>query len=672
MSSKKSLLLVGFVLLVALLIVGSALAKNLLAAGDPDAVRHVSMAPRHSLDDEFTQVRYVKTTDFGVTWTSIQAAGDLSTFSPTTGILPDFGVIVLSNNELCCAVYLSTAATPGVYSMTGPTFAPVLVMAEGTNNFHGSGRQAGWCDMGKDVSGNLYVVIWGKTATGANTFWGVKSSNNGTTWGTPFVIATEPAISATAEYPHIAELNGANWCLFNFQDQSTATRQQFAGRFPTSGGAGTVQSLNSPSGTDVSYYTGNCQPIAYDPTSTPPAAYIIYRNSTVAAVQIFISVNDGQTWSPQVLTYAQRYPSMSLRMADQVPFITSNKGLPSVGAYHFGWFAFDETGYNGSGFGTPDTLAVCPTAYNGVGPLFYMNMTYWWDADHGVGMNNYWGQFTPEGVYTEYSSDGGDHWSTAARRWDFATDGYDVGTVNNWGLVGGTNGVAYAYSCGMVGTTDLTPPSFSNQTLLTPATTLGPYVVAVDCYENNGISSGDIYVNWIFPPVDGTTYNTANPDSSHLTDPNTGSGTYYFTIPDTHSNGTHIASGDTIWFYCDGTDGYLNYNSHWEQAIVAGSTFLIADMPAPVQPNTFVLYGNYPNPFNPSTTIYFDLPKSSPVTLKVFNTLGEEVATVINGATLREGRHVYTFDGSRLSSGVYFYTLNAGHQTATQKMMLMK
>jgi hypothetical protein len=672
MSSKKSVLLVGLVVLVALLIIGNALAKNLWATGDPDAVRRITATPRHPLDDEFTQLRYVKTTDYGVTWTSIQAAGDLHTFAPNTGAMPDFSTVVLNDNELCYAVYLANATTKGVYAMAGPTFAPVLVMAEGTNDLHSVGRQSGWCDIGKDVNGNVYVLIWGVNATGANTFWGVKSTNNGATWGTPFVIAAEPTIAATAEYPHIAELNGATWCLFNFQDQSTASRQEFAGRFPTSGGAGTVQSLNSPSGTDVSFYTGNCQPIAYDPTSTPPAAYIIFRNSALTAVQIFVSVNNGQTWAPQVLTFAQRYPNVTLRTADQVPFIVSNKGLPAVGAYHFAWFAFDETGYNGSGFGTPDTLGVAPTAYNGVGPLFYQNFIYWWDADHGVGMNNYWGQFTPEGVYTEYTSDGGNNWSTAARRWDFATDGYDVGTVNNWGLVGGTNGVAYAYSCGMVGSTDLTPPWFENQTLLTPATSLGPYVVSVDCHENNGITLDNVTVNWNFRPVDGTDYNTASADSAHLTDPNTGSGTYYFTIPDTHSNGTHVASGDTIWFYCDGTDGYLNYGSHWDQAIVAGHTFLVVNEPAPVQPNTFVLYGNYPNPFNPSTTIYFDLPKASLVTLKVFNTLGEEVATVVNGATLREGRHSYVFDGSRLSSGVYFYTLNAGHQTATQKMMLMK
>jgi hypothetical protein len=672
MSSKKSMLLVGLIVLVALLIVGNALAKNLWATGDPDAVRRITATPRHPLDDEFTQLRYLKTTDFGVTWTTIQQAGDLHTFAPNTGAMSDFNAVVLDNNELCYAAYLSAAATPGVYAMVGPTFAPALVMAEGTNDFHGAGRQAGWCDIGKDINGNLHVLIWGFNATAVNTFWGVKSTNNGATWGTPFVIATVPTISATAEYPHIAELNGANWCLFNFQDQSTATRQEFAGRFPTSGGAGTVTNLNSPSGTDVSFYTGVCQPIAYDPTSTPPAAYIIYRNSALSAVQIFISVNDGQTWAPQVLTFAQRYPHIALRRADQVPFIASNKGLPAVGAYHWAWFAFDETGYNGSGFGTPDTLAVAPGPFDGVGPLFYFNMSYWWDADHGVGLNNQWTQFLPEDAYTEYTSDGGSHWSNSVSRWNFLTDGYDVGTVNVWGLVGGTNGVAYAYTCGMVGTTDRTAPVFSNQTLATPATSLGPYVVFVDMYENRSIPQANVSLNTNFLPADADTYRVYSADSVHFTDTTTHSGRYFFTIPATHANGAAIAHGDTIRFYCDGTDDYGNYGLTDEQIVVAGVQWLGVSTPPPVQPNTFVLYGNYPNPFNPSTTIYFDLPKSSPVTLKVFNTLGEEVAALINGETLREGRHTYTFDGSRLSSGVYFYTLNAAHQTATQKMMLMK
>lgn len=89
-------------------------------------------------------------------------------------------------------------------------------------------------------------------------------------------------------------------------------------------------------------------------------------------------------------------------------------------------------------------------------------------------------------------------------------------------------------------------------------------------------------------------------------------------------------------------------------------------------PQAFQLFQNYPNPFNPSTNIQFDLINSSRVTLKVFNVLGEEVATLVNGQALNAGTHTISFDGSQLSSGVYMYRLEANGVTSTRKMVLMK
>ena len=88
-------------------------------------------------------------------------------------------------------------------------------------------------------------------------------------------------------------------------------------------------------------------------------------------------------------------------------------------------------------------------------------------------------------------------------------------------------------------------------------------------------------------------------------------------------------------------------------------------------PTAFVLDQNYPNPFNPSTMLRFALPQSSHVRLTVYNVIGQKVETLIDGVK-EAGNHSVSFDASRLSSGVYFYTIDAGSFHATKKMVLMR
>jgi len=98
----------------------------------------------------------------------------------------------------------------------------------------------------------------------------------------------------------------------------------------------------------------------------------------------------------------------------------------------------------------------------------------------------------------------------------------------------------------------------------------------------------------------------------------------------------------------------------------------------------YSLHQNYPNPFNPATTISFDLPEPAIVTLKVYNVLGQELATLLNRESMEAGTQSIEFTANNFPSGVYFYQIvaqgitneaeNTGGKTfnTTRKMLLVK
>lgn len=117
----------------------------------------------------------------------------------------------------------------------------------------------------------------------------------------------------------------------------------------------------------------------------------------------------------------------------------------------------------------------------------------------------------------------------------------------------------------------------------------------------------------------------------------------------------------------------------WESSIGNGtpgaenSTFITSNEDLEhSDPESFVLYQNYPNPFNPSTKVSFQIPRTSRVTLQVFDVLGRKIATLIAGEIKVSGSHQVTFDASTLSSGLYIYRLEAEGNVFNKTMMLIK
>jgi hypothetical protein len=97
----------------------------------------------------------------------------------------------------------------------------------------------------------------------------------------------------------------------------------------------------------------------------------------------------------------------------------------------------------------------------------------------------------------------------------------------------------------------------------------------------------------------------------------------------------------------------------------------VADRPVSGMPNTYRLAQNHPNPFNPTTTIAFEVPTGVLVSLKVFDLLGREVATLVNGFK-PAGRYRVTFEAGHLPAGEYLYRLQAGDYAETRKLVLIK
>jgi len=98
---------------------------------------------------------------------------------------------------------------------------------------------------------------------------------------------------------------------------------------------------------------------------------------------------------------------------------------------------------------------------------------------------------------------------------------------------------------------------------------------------------------------------------------------------------------------------------------------VVSDVEDEIQPLTFQLKQNYPNPFNPSTKINYQISQNDFVSLKVYNILGNEVTTLVN-ENKPAGSYEVNFDASLLSSGTYFYKLQAGSFVETKKMILLK
>jgi hypothetical protein len=178
--------------------------------------------------------------------------------------------------------------------------------------------------------------------------------------------------------------------------------------------------------------------------------------------------------------------------------------------------------------------------------------------------------------------------------------------------------------------------------------------------------SADQYYD-VFGPITRTLPGNANP-TRILTQTVAGtipSGTLYFI---SYVGGFPNIIADSSFFTI--TKSAVSDGGPWiSESSVSGDVF--DEYRANANPQQCILFGNYPNPFNPTTAISYQLPAKGFVNLSIYDISGKKVAELVNG--IREAStHEVTFDGSGLASGVYLYRLEAGDYSAVQKMVLLK
>jgi hypothetical protein len=134
------------------------------------------------------------------------------------------------------------------------------------------------------------------------------------------------------------------------------------------------------------------------------------------------------------------------------------------------------------------------------------------------------------------------------------------------------------------------------------------------------------------------------------------------------------ASGNTLYNGWTGDVGASHANLHLNASIwlAEPDTSTTGVRSFETTAPSFDLHQNYPNPFNPTTTIEFTTPNDGPATLKVYNIIGQDVATLFDGAAKAGEYHQVVFNGSRFASGVYFVRVEFGGKQLLKKMLMLK
>ncbi len=430
------------------------------------------------------------------------------------------------------------------------------------------------------------------------------------------------------------------------------------------------------------------QAIVVDPTNSDVAYIAVFDGLTDSPVGLYKTTDGGNNWNPSVNGIGSIKNFLALAIDPINPnnvyvgtsfTVTTQLGPSTI---------YKSTDAGGSWVEINNGLPTDPTDINPVRTLSVSS------ADPNVIIAGFFMNSADllGGIYV--STDGGASWT---RKWDGAPQiqglllrssaikpgstqefyvGLDISTVTNIGVWGTTDGGTTwtSFNGGtMLNTYQIRALAFSTETEPTLfagcASTTGagvyeytfvPVPVEFTSFTAN-VNGKDVLLNW------STATETNNAGFSVERKGNDGNWTTMGFV-----NGQGNSTVINHYTFIDRNVTYGNYSYRLKQIDYDG-TYKYSNVVETevLLVNTFTLLQNYPNPFNPSTNIKYNIPSDEFVTLKVYDILGREISTLVNQ---KQGKGEYTvnFDATKLSSGVYIYSITAGTYKDTKKMLLTK
>lgn len=671
-------------LILGLLVVSSAMAIEKPIKSDEGLVIQktgsVSGSALARDDDDYMTYRYMKSDDGGVTWGEVMGTGPTGMWNEAgddqNWSVYDFGSIVDHDNNLhiigCLTGYEGgdmLGRENGVYDVlaNGDESTYTMIAAEGeTGAFD-------WSDAGIDAEGNLYA-IWVNDVTPEEgdpyaELWAAKTTDGN--WGDPVMLFD--GMSPDDNYPHMTEKVGDYfYVLYEMANEESGEWDHYVLKVPASLEGEVINSATgASSGVYYSYYIGAVKAIEQD----VDAGYVYFcvRNVDASGTTVGNSDN-GVDWTLETITADQRYPSVGL--GNDMPWVFSNFGLPDPGDYHKDWYTYDELGYNGGGWVEPmlkDSVLYVGNYLNNL----YVHNGVWTPGGDFVTGCNLWGNFTPEGYVVNVWDAEAEAWMGTQRIFNIYEEGAEMvgGFIAQVELVAGMDNTVYITFCGQYGESDFDGPVIHTTDL--SSVMLGEEkIVTAHAEDATGVDyEYGLMINWL---KDGDGYKWELDFNYDMETDEDGNGIYYLMLPDsvdhwdTDTTFTReaLSPGDHVWFYVDGYDAFGNYGYEPENMWVVNESWqgLEYETTAPVR---FELGENYPNPFNNSTVIPFSIDRAADISVSVFDLSGRLVTNLFEGHA-EAGQHTVAWAGEGMTSGIYFYTLEAAGVRHVGKMTLVR